>query len=135
LSDSTAPDWRTGKLCYVEIPAGDVAASSVFYRRAFGWNIRRRDDGAVSFDDTTGHVSGAFVTGRAPAAEAQLVVYIMVADAGAALEALVAAGGEVVRPIDPSSGEIFAWFKDPGGNVLGIYQQPGLAEMEQRTSG
>ena len=26
------PNWRTGKLCYVEIPAVDVAASAGFYR-------------------------------------------------------------------------------------------------------
>jgi predicted enzyme related to lactoylglutathione lyase len=54
----------------------------------------------------------------------------MVADAKKALEAVVAAGGEVVRPADPASREVFAWFEDPGGNVLGVYQQPGLAEME-----
>ena len=26
------PNWRTGKLCYIEIPAVDVAASAGFYR-------------------------------------------------------------------------------------------------------
>ena len=54
----------------------------------------------------------------------------MVAEAGAALDAVVAAGGEIVRPVDPAAGEVFAWFADPGGNVLGVYQQPGLAEAE-----
>jgi hypothetical protein len=40
------------------------------------------------------------------------------------------AGGQIVWPVDPAAGEVFAWFSDPGGNVLGIYQQPGLAQME-----
>ena len=40
------PNWRTGKLCYVEIPAVDVAASARFCRQAFGWNIRVRRDGS-----------------------------------------------------------------------------------------
>ncbi len=40
------------------------------------------------------------------------------------------AEGQIVRPVDPAAGEVFAWFSDPGGNVLGIYQQPGLAQME-----
>jgi hypothetical protein len=33
-------------------------------------------------------------------------------------------------PADPAASEVFAWFSDPGGNTLGIYQQPGLAQME-----
>jgi hypothetical protein len=47
-------------LCYLEIPALDVAVSASFYQNVFGWNIR----GGRSFDDATGHVSGAWVTGR-----------------------------------------------------------------------
>ncbi|MGZ4651451.1 MAG: VOC family protein [Kineosporiaceae bacterium] len=125
------PDWRTGKLCYVELPAADPAASAAFYRDVFGWEIRRRDDGSLAFTDTVGAVSGAFVTGRAPLAEPGLVVYVMVADAAAARERIVAAGGAITRTSPPDFPEVFAWFTDPGGNVLGIYQQPGLAERER----
>ncbi|MGB6578395.1 MAG: methyltransferase [Streptosporangiaceae bacterium] len=124
------PKWRTGKICYLEIPAADVARSAEFYQQAFGWKIRQRRDGSTSFDDTVGAVSGTFVTGRSPAAEPGFGIYIMVADAGAALAAVRAAGGEIVRPVDPAASEVFAWFKDPGGNVLGVYQQPGLAQTE-----
>jgi hypothetical protein len=28
------PNWRTGKLCYIEIPAVDAAGSAEFYRQA-----------------------------------------------------------------------------------------------------
>jgi predicted enzyme related to lactoylglutathione lyase len=84
----------------------------------------------VTFDDTVGQVSGTFVTGRPPASEPGFLIYVMVADAARALDAVVAAGGRVVRPVDPASREVFAWFKDPGGSVLGVYQQPGLAERE-----
>ena len=125
------PTWRTGKICYVEIPAVDVARSAGFYRQAFGWRMRTRGDGATAFDDTVGQVSGTFVVGPPPAAEPGFVVYIMVADAAAALAAVQAAGGEIVRPVDPGAAEVFAWFKDPGGNVLGVYQQPGLARTER----
>ena len=61
------PKWRTGKICYIEIPAVDVARSAAFYRQAFGWQMRTRGDGATSFDDTVGEVSGTFVTDRPPA--------------------------------------------------------------------
>jgi predicted enzyme related to lactoylglutathione lyase len=130
MVDSSGPKYRTGKLCYIEIPAADVAASAEFYQRAFGWEIRRRGDGAVAFDDTVGEVSGTFVVGRTAAREPGFLIYVMVARADVALDAVRAAGGEVVRPVDPGAGEVFGWFRDPAGNVLGVYQQPGLAEAE-----
>jgi predicted enzyme related to lactoylglutathione lyase len=128
------PRFRTGKICYIEIPATDAHQSSEFYKRAFGWHIRQRGDGSTAFDDTVNEVSGTWVIGRPPAAEPGLMVYIMVASAAAALEAVVSAGGEVVQPIDPHATEVVATFRDPAGNVIGIYQQPGLAETEARES-
>src|SRR5258707_9999305 len=95
------PENKTGKICYVEIPASDVAQSAEFYLRAFGWQSRERGDGATAFDDTTGQVSGAYVTGRPPATEPGLAIYVMVADAAAAADAVVAAGGEITRPVNP----------------------------------
>jgi predicted enzyme related to lactoylglutathione lyase len=129
-----APTYRTGKICYVEIPATDVDRSAEFYRRAFGWHIRKRGDGAIAFDDTVNEVSGTWVLGRPVAAEPGLMVYIMVGSAAAAVDAVVSAGGEVVKPIDPNAREVVATFRDPGGNLMGIYQQPGLAETESATS-
>ncbi|HEY2039528.1 MAG TPA: VOC family protein [Edaphobacter sp.] len=112
-----------GKICYLEIPATDVALSADFYSRAFGWTIRQRGDGATAFDDTTGQVSGAWVTGRPPQSPG-LMVYIMVDDAAATVEHLKANGAEIVQPIGGDPGEITARFRDPAGNILGIYQEP-----------
>src|SRR5215472_7711337 len=61
------PTSKNGKICYVEMPASDARRSAEFYERAFGWQTRRRGDGALAFDDTTGEVSGAFVSNRPPA--------------------------------------------------------------------
>jgi predicted enzyme related to lactoylglutathione lyase len=74
-----------------------------------------------------GEVSGTWVQDRPPASKPGLLIYIMVADAAAAVDGIIAAGGQVVRPIDPDARAVFATFRDPGGNVLGIYEQPGLA--------
>src|SRR5229473_405270 len=128
------PSLRTGKICYIEIPALDIAGSAEFYQRAFGWHIRQRGDGATAFDDTVGQVSGTWVLGRPPAAEPGLMVYIMVASAPAALDAVVSAGGEIVQPVVPQAREVVATFRDPAGNVIGIYEQPGLAETEAQES-
>jgi predicted enzyme related to lactoylglutathione lyase len=127
-----APTLRTGKLCYVEMPATDVHVSATFYQRAFGWTIRAADTDRPSFDDTTGAVSGAFVQGRPPASEPGFLLYVMAADATRAAQAVVDAGGEIVDPPGRLGSEVVATFRDPAGNLLGIYQQPGLAEQEGR---
>lgn len=126
-----APNFRPGKICYIEIPANDIAQSAEFYARAFEWRTRTRGDGAVAFDDTVGEVSGTWVTGRQPIGEDTLTVYIMAADAGYTAQAVVAAGGEIVRRSAPDFPEVYFLFRDPAGNVLGVYQQPGLARIEQ----
>jgi predicted enzyme related to lactoylglutathione lyase len=128
------PTYRTGKICYIEIPATDIQQSAEFYRRAFGWQTRQRGDGSTAFDDTVNAVSGTWVLGRPVAADPGLMVYIMVASAAKAVEAVMAAGGEIVHQVDPSAREVVATFRDPAGNLIGIYQQPGLAEAEARES-
>jgi uncharacterized protein len=127
-----SPMYRTGKICYIEIPATDIRQSAEFYNLAFGWQTRERGDGSTAFDDTVNQVSGTWVLGRPPAAEPGLMVYIMVASAAAAVEAVVSAGGAIINPVDPHAREVVATFRDPAGNVLGIYQQPGLADTESR---
>ena len=128
------PTFQTGKICYIEIPATDVRQSAQFYQRVFSWQIRQRGDGSTAFDDTVNEVSGTWVLGRPPADKPGLMIYIMVASAAAAVDALVSAGGEIVQPVDPHAREVVAAFRDPAGNVIGIYQQPGLAETEARES-
>ena len=119
------PTLADGKICYLEIPATDVARSADFYNKTFGWEMRKRGDGATAFDDTAGEVSGAFVVGRPPAAAPGLMVYIWVENAAATVKMIVANSGEIVQAIGGAPGEITARFRDPGGNVLGIYQEPG----------
>jgi len=118
------PTYGNGKICYIEMPATDIARSSEFYQKVFGWNIRKRGDGNVAFDDAVGQVSGTWVHGRSPASEPGLLVYIMVDNAVATLDAIVANGGQIVQPIGADAPEITARFRDPGGNVIGLYQQP-----------
>jgi predicted enzyme related to lactoylglutathione lyase len=119
------PTLGNGKICYIEMPATDVARSADFYRSVFGWNIRKRGDGATAFDDAVGEVSGSFLIGRPPASTPGLLVYIMVDSVAATVEAVIAAGGKIVQPIGADAPEITARFCDPGGNVIGLYQDPG----------
>jgi predicted enzyme related to lactoylglutathione lyase len=119
---------RTGKLCYLEIPALDVHVSADFYERAFGWTIRHRETDRPSFDDTTGEVSGAWVRDRAASGSpgTGILPYIMVADAAAAAEAVRGAGGEIVLRPGVYGTEVLATFHDPAGNLMGIFEEPAL---------
>jgi len=118
------PTFANVKICYIEMPAADIAGSSDFYQKVFGWNLRKRGDGSVAFDDAEGEVSGTWVLGRPPSAKPGLLFYIMVDSVAATADAVLAHGGEIVQPMGADAPEITARFRDPGGNVIGLYQQP-----------
>ena len=119
-----APTLANGKICYVEIPALDVARSALFYREVFGWVIRRRGNGSTAFDDAVGEVSGTWVMGRPPSRAPGLLLYLMVDSVAATIDAVMAHGGALEQPIGVDAPEITARFRDPAGNVIGLYQQP-----------
>ena len=121
-----SPSIPNGKICYIQIPALDVERSAAFYAAVFGWQIRRRGDGRLAFDDATANgVAGTWVTDRPASSDPGLLVYVMVDSVEQTLEEICAAGGEVVTPLTAQGpGEAVATFRDPAGNVLGIGQQP-----------
>jgi hypothetical protein len=106
------------------MPASDIQRSAEFYEKVFGWQIRKRGDGATAFNDSVGQVSGTWVTGRPPSVTPGLLIYIMVDEVEATIEGVIAHGGELVQPVGADAPEITARFRDPGGNVIGLYQQP-----------
>lgn len=120
--EELSPTFGNGKICYIEIPAGDVTVSSAFYKEVFGWNIRRGDDGSVSFDDGVNQVSGVWVLDKKPATDASLVVHIMVSDMDITLKLIEENNGKVVQASGKDLQEKTASFRDPFGNILGLYQ-------------
>ena len=121
--DEMEPTLGNGKICYIEIPATDINASANFYKEAFGWNVRARDDGQLAFDDGVGQVSGTWVLNRKPMTEVGLLIYVMVDSVADTIDKVTAAGGVIVQPIGGDAPEITARFTDPAGNILGLYQQ------------
>jgi len=117
------PTRGNGKICYLEIPALDIETSAAFYGSAFGWKIRKRDDGTVSFDDGVGEVSGSWALGRKPMTEPGIVVSIMVDNADVTTKLIAGHGGKIVETLKLDSGEIVVSFTDPAGNLMGIYQE------------
>jgi len=114
------------RICYLEIPAVDVHQSAVFYENVFGWNIRHRDTARPSFDDASGNVSGAWVTGRPASHDPGLLPYVWVNDIQGIITRARAHGAEIVdspHPDSPGSTSIIATFRDPAGNLIGLYQE------------
>ena len=114
------------RLCYLEIPALDVHRSAAFYEQVFGWHIRHRETARPSFDDATGNVSGAWVTGRKISREPGLLPYIWVDSIDATLSRVTEQGGEIVEtphPDAPGSTSWIATFRDAAGNAMGLYQE------------
>src|SRR5215469_10964124 len=83
-----SPTFANGKICYIEMPAKDAERSAEFYKKSFGWNIRKRGDGSIAFDDGVGEVSGTWVLGRPPSANPGLLFYIMVDSVAATIDKL-----------------------------------------------
>lgn len=106
------------------MPTADVEASAGFYSNTFGWNIRKRGDGATAFDDTTGEVSGAWVLDRKPMTEVGVLFYIMVDDIEDAIKRVTSNGGKIIQPLGMDAPELTARFTDPAGNIIGLYQEP-----------
>jgi len=118
------PGGGNGKICYLEIPAGDITKSANFYEAVFGWPIRSDNHGNAAFDDGVGVVSGMWTTEYKPSPEPGLLIYVMMDSVEETIEAVITNGGKIVQPIGVDAPEITARFSDPFGNVLGLYQEP-----------
>ena len=114
-----------GKICYLEIPAKTAQASADFYGSIFGWQIRRRGDGELAFDDGSG-VSGTWVKESDRTPDEHTRTYIMVDVIADTLKLIEAAGGRILTPrTDIGAGMgAFAAFEDPVGNQFGLYEEP-----------
>ncbi|MBE9462354.1 VOC family protein [Dyadobacter subterraneus] len=117
------PTYANGKVCYIEIPSDDVNVSAAFYETVFGWNIRRRDDGSISFDDGAGEVSGTWITDRKAVSEIGMITHIMVDDINITMKIIKDNGGKITEEIGRHLPEITARFADPYGNIWGLYQE------------
>jgi uncharacterized protein len=113
---------RHGHVSYLEIPAVDTGKSAEFYEAVFGWRIERRDTGRHSFDDQSGNLIGALVTGRVVSREPGLLPFIYVDRIDDVVQRILTRGGEIVKTPYPEGDLWVATFRDPAGNLMGIWQ-------------
>ena len=116
------PTLGNGKICYVDLPSKNIQQSADFYSNAFGWNVHKRGDGSLAFNDAVNQVSGTWTTGRTPSAPG-ILIYIMVDDIEATMHLINENGGKIIQLPGKDAREVTALFTDPTGNILGLYQQ------------
>jgi uncharacterized protein len=112
------PGERHGEVCYLQLPASDLAASTVFYGRVFGWKI---EEAYPSF--TAPGLIGQFVDDRLAVAGSGPLLWITVDRMDEALTATADNGGAVVDlPYDDGPERLLATVHDPAGNLLGLVE-------------
>lgn len=111
------------RLNYVELPAGNTAASRTFFEKAFGWSLTAF---GPDYAATMGQGTDLGLNGDpAEATNAPLAV-IEADDLEAALASVEAAGGVIVRPIFAFPGGRRFHFREPSGSELAVYvNEPG----------
>jgi uncharacterized protein len=110
-----------GAISYLHIPAPNVRQAAAFYREVFDWKIDNPDSDRPSFDDASGHLSGAWISDHPVASEPGLLLYIYVDQVDETTTRIVAHGGEIVDPPFPEGLLTVATFRDPAGNVIGLW--------------
>jgi len=107
----------TDRIDYIEFPSSDRAATSGFFRAAFGW-------GATSYGPDYDGIEGAGIDGgvdQAPEKVSATMAIIRTDDLDDAERRVIAAGGVITRPqFDFPGGRRFH-FREPGGNELAVW--------------
>jgi predicted enzyme related to lactoylglutathione lyase len=103
----------------VVLSANNLAASSAFYAKLFGWEMQPMSAELIGFGFAAGP-TGA-LRSNIPAGFPGMVPYIAALDVDATLARVVAAGGALEKAswTVPGVGKL-ARFKDPGGTVYGL---------------
>ena len=108
-----------GKIDYIDLVGGDVAASKAFYAEAFGWTfVDYGPDYAAFSEGLDGGLSGDPADGVT-----KPVVVLFTRDLEAMLARVEAAGGKVIRPIFSFPGGRRFHFLDPAGNEMAVWAQ------------
>ena len=113
---------KGARLNYVELPAGDIVASRIFFEKAFGWSLTQY---GPDYAATLGQGCDLGLQGDASEAIAAPLAVIEVDDLEAALLAVEAAGGVITRPIFAFPGGRRFHFREPSGNEMAVYVNEG----------
>ena len=103
---------------YIELPASDMAASTAFYRAAFGWSFEDWGPNYQAFQGAG--LDGGLRLDATPPPRGGTMMIIFSSDLPASEASVVAAGGEIIARHDFPGGSRFHTL-DPAGNEIAIW--------------
>jgi len=106
-----------GKVDYVELPGGDLAATKAFYAQAFGWGFTDYGPTYAAFSEG---LDGGF---QADEPTQKPLVVLFATDLEAMEAKVKAAGGAITVPIFTFPGGRRFHFRDPAGNELAVWSE------------
>ncbi|HEY4031666.1 MAG TPA: VOC family protein [Caulobacteraceae bacterium] len=117
---------QDGKLDYLEMPGGDLAALKAFYTQVFGWRFVDYGPDYAAFDEG---LEGGFYAGpHSDAGQVAMPLPVLFStDLEETLAKVQGAGAEITRPIFPFPGGRRFHFRDPAGNELAVWGDPTAA--------
>ena len=107
------------RICFVELPAKNIAETKTFYSQAFGWSLT--DFGSAYSCTMTGDVDVGLQGDRTKATSSPLAV-IAVDNLEQAQAAVQKAGGRITKPTFSFPGGSRFHFQDPSGNELAVFK-------------
>jgi predicted enzyme related to lactoylglutathione lyase len=112
------------KIAHVEIPSTNLAKSTAFYSKLFGWKMEPWGAEYITFS-VKGGIGGGIVKVKKAPGEG-VMVYVGVKDVDASLKKAVKLGAKVITPKTAIGDNWGYWaqFKDPGGCAgVGLYSK------------
>ncbi len=109
---------KTNHIDYIEWPSRDVAASTAFFARAFGWVFDDYGPDYQSFRAADCGRDGGFFTG-APVDGVLVVIYAE--DIEEARTRVLDCGGQMLKDVFGFPGGRRFEFREPGGNHLAVW--------------
>jgi len=116
------------KIDYLELPAGDMAATKNFFGQVFGWSFQDYGPEYTAFSDE--EVEGGFYKSdkRSVTEEGAALIIFYSKDLEATLEKVKQAGAKIVKPIFSFPGGRRFHFMEPSGNEFAVWSDAGLEE-------
>ncbi len=107
-----------GKLDYIELPGGELAAAKAFYGAAFGWKFVDYGPEYAAVDEgLDGGCDAQDDAIRTP------LPVLFASDLEGMAARVEAAGGVIVKPIFAFPGGRRFHFRDPAGNELAVWSE------------
>jgi predicted enzyme related to lactoylglutathione lyase len=119
----TAPNYKQGDLCHLELPVKDTARAKAFYGEVFGWQFQDVPGMDYTLFSTPGNVvGGGFFTPSEKMPE-KVINYMLVDSIETAKERVEKFGGKALSPkIDvPGHGSLMHVL-DSEGNLIALWQ-------------